>query len=80
MPALKPRELRTIVTYPRDAVLDASHLGAAFGVSEEIIAKMDLPSFLAGARQKYIWGQVIDHLTAIANPDAIAHVRRRKTA
>lgn len=70
MPKLKTRELRPVVTYERDAVLDPGHLVAALGVSEEIIAKMDLPCFPAGERVKYLWGQVVDELARRADPTA----------
>lgn len=68
MPRIKPRDLRPVVTYERDAVLDPGHLVAALGVSEEIIAKMDLPCFAAGERVKYLWGQVVDELARRADP------------
>ena len=58
--AVKKRDVRPVITYPRDAVLDVGHLVDALGVSEDIIGQMDLPSFPAGARQKFIWGQVVD--------------------
>lgn len=70
MAKLKSRELRAVITYPRDAVLDAGHLVVAFGVSEEIIASMDLPCTYAGARPKYVWGQVVDELQRRAHADA----------
>lgn len=66
----KPRDLRAVVTYPRDAVLDVGHLVVALGVSEEIINSMDLPCTYAGARPKYVWGQVVDELERRASPDA----------
>jgi hypothetical protein len=63
-------QLRQVVTYPRDAILETSHVAAALGVSEEIIAKMDLPCFYAGKRPRYVWSMVLDALTERATPNA----------
>ena len=63
-------EPRPIVTYPRDAIVETAHVCAALGVTDETVAKMDLPCFYAGNRARYVWGQVLDELTARANPDA----------
>ncbi len=63
-------ELRPIVTYPRDAVVELSHVAAALGVSEEIVAKMDLPVFYAGKRPRFLWGQLLDEFTKRASPNA----------
>lgn len=70
-------ELRPIVTYPRDAVLETAHVSAALGVSEEIVGKMDLPCFYAGKRPRYIWGQVLDFLAERAKPATsnVLHLR-----
>lgn len=69
-------ELRPIITYPRDAIVEKSHVGAALGVSEEIVDKMDLPCFYAGKKPRFLWGQVLDILGERANPDA----KPRRTA
>jgi hypothetical protein len=63
-------ELPPVITYPRDAIVQAAHVAAALGVSEEIVAKMDLPTFCAGKRARFVWGQVLDVLAQRANPDA----------
>lgn len=46
----------------RDSVLTIDELAAALKVGRGIAEKMDLPFFMAGARQRFIWGQVIDTL------------------
>lgn len=63
-------ELRPVVTYPRDAILETAHVAAALGVSTDTVGRMDLPCFYAGNKPRYVWGQVLDFLTARANPDA----------
>lgn len=55
-------KLGTVTTYPRDAILSTAHVAKALGVSEEIVAKMDLPCFAAGKRLRFVWGQVLDAL------------------
>jgi hypothetical protein len=62
-------DLRPVLTFPRDAILETAHVAAALGVSEEIVAKMDLPHFVAGKRPRYVWGQVLDALTERASPN-----------
>ena len=62
--------LRPVVTYPREAVLNLDQLAAALGVGRETAEKMDLPFFLAGKRQRFIWGQVLDLLAERADPSA----------
>lgn len=55
--------VRIPVTYDRDAVLNAEQVAAALGVSVRTVERMDLPSFLVGARsRRYLWGQVLDVL------------------
>jgi hypothetical protein len=64
-------ELRPVITYPRDAIVETAHVSAAFGgVSAEIVGKMDLPSFQAGRKTLYLWGQVLDVLAERAMPTA----------
>jgi hypothetical protein len=41
-------ELSPVITYARDAIVGPAHVAAALNVSEEIVGKMDLPSFQAG--------------------------------
>jgi hypothetical protein len=62
------KELRPVITYPRDAIVEVSHVAAALGVSDEIVNGMDLPSFPAGKRPRFIWGQVLDVLAERADP------------
>jgi hypothetical protein len=51
------------VTYSRDAVLDVEQLAAGLGVSARTVERMDLPSFIVGARsRRWIWGMVLDVL------------------
>lgn len=61
-------DLRPILTFPRDAIVETSHVSAALGVSEEIVGKMDLPCFYAGKKPRYLWGQVLDVLAERALP------------
>jgi hypothetical protein len=63
-------DLRPVVTFPRDAILETVHVAAALGVCEELVRRMDLPCFYIGTRVRYVWGQVHDELTRRANPDA----------
>jgi hypothetical protein len=49
--------------YPREAVLKVEQLAAALGVSVRTAERMDLPSFIVGARsRRYLWGAVLDVL------------------
>jgi hypothetical protein len=70
MPGRRQRRenLRPVVTFDRDAVLDLAHLAAALGVSEETAAKGDWPSFAVGGKQRYLWGQVLDEAARRADP------------
>ena len=63
-------ELRPVVTYPRDAIVEASHVAAAIGVTVEMVGKLDLPCFYAGRKARYVWGQVLDVLAQRASPNA----------
>lgn len=74
MPDEQIPELRPVVVYQRDAVLEASHVAAALGVGVKTVERMDLPYFLAGARQRFIWGQVLDVLAQRANPNTLRKV------
>lgn len=69
-------DLRPIVTYPRDAVVDTSHVAAALHVSEEVVGKMDLPCFYAGKKPRYLWGQLLDVFAERANPDAAKALKK----
>lgn len=58
---------REPVVYSRDAVLDVAQLAAGLGVSIRTVERMDLPSFIVGARtRRFLWGQVLDVLEARA--------------
>jgi len=56
-------QLRPVVTFPRDAVLDEEHL-VAMGVADsvEMVKSMNLPCFRVGRAKKYLCGQVLDEL------------------
>lgn len=55
--------LRLPVVYSRDAVVDIEQLAAGLGVSVRTAERMDLPSFIVGARsRRWLWGQVLDVL------------------
>jgi hypothetical protein len=75
-------ELRPIVTFPRDAIVETAHVAAAIGVSRDVVGTMDLPCFYPGAYPRYVWGQVLDELVARANSDARPQpiTRRRRRA
>jgi hypothetical protein len=70
-----PRPVRPVISYPRDAVVDRHQLAAALGVSVGIAMTMDLPSFMAGGRERWVWGQVLDVLCERALPTAGPHER-----
>lgn len=63
-------ELPTVITYPRDAVVDPAHVAVALHTTVGAVEKLDLPCFYVGKKQRYIWGQVLDTLAQRANPDA----------
>ena len=60
------RKPKPVVVYDRNAVLDYNQLAAGLGCSVEIARKMDLPFFMAGGRERFIWGQVLDVLATRA--------------
>jgi hypothetical protein len=78
----KPSELRPIITFPRDAIVETAHVAAAIGVSRDVVGTMDLPCFYPGAYPRYLWGQVLDELARRAHPDAVPQAtptkRRRR--
>jgi hypothetical protein len=59
---MRRSKVRPVVTYAREAVLNAEQLGAALQVSASTVERMDLPFFRAGNRVRYVFGQVIDVL------------------
>lgn len=58
----RKKELRPVVTFPREAVLEIEHVAAGLGCARNKADKLDLPFFYVGARQRYLWGQVLDVL------------------
>ncbi len=77
MPSKKPT-LRPVVEYSREAVLDKHQLAAGLGVCVAIAMRMDLPFFMAGGRERFIWGQVLDVLAERAMPDDTTPVKPRR--
>lgn len=68
---MKPeRPTRPVVSYPREAVVDLEQLAAGLGVGRGVAEKMDLPFFMAGARMRFVWGQVLDVLEQRAKENA----------
>lgn len=62
-PDATPQEQPTApVAFPREAIVTLAQLAAALQVSERIAQGMDLPYFMAGKRQRWIMGQVLDVL------------------
>jgi hypothetical protein len=63
----EPTQLRPVVTFPRDAVLDEEHL-VAMGVASSIdkVKELNLPCYRVGRELKYICGQVLDELAVRA--------------
>ena len=70
MPIERIDDLPPVITYPRDAIVQKSHVAAALDVDERIVDRMDLPSFGAGQRPRFLWGQVLDVLAERAVPTA----------
>jgi hypothetical protein len=68
-------DLRPVITYPRDAIVEREHLQAALNMSREKIEKLDLPCFYIGRDVRFIWGQVLDYLSERAKANA-APIRR----
>ena len=64
------KEIRPVVTFPPDAILEPAHVSAALGVSEEVVGKMDLPCFYAGKKPRFVWRQVLDCLEQRAKGNA----------
>jgi len=76
-------EVRTPITFPREAVVDRTQLAAALGTDVDKITGLDLPCFYVGARARYVWGEVLDVLIERSHPDAQPHRHtfpRRKRA
>jgi len=70
-------ELRELVTYPRDAIVDRAQVAAALDVAESVVDKMDLPCFMTGKRPtsaRYCWGLVLDELAKRSSPNAPASI------
>lgn len=60
----------TELVLTRESVLTPNELAAALKTSRRKIDAMDLPFFMLGKRQRYIWGQVLDVLAQRAEQAA----------
>jgi hypothetical protein len=69
-------ELRPVITFPRDAIVESAHVAAALGTSVEKVGQMDLPCFYVGRKPRYVWGQVLDLLAERATIDAAKSLRK----
>jgi hypothetical protein len=83
MPSRKS-DPKPVIAYAREAVLDATQLGMALGVSAATVERMDLPFFRAGNRVRYLYGQVLDVLaeraTAMGAPAlSVSSKQNRRT-
>ena len=59
------RELRPVVLYPPEAVLDVDHVAAALGVSPRTVERLDLPCIYLGAHiRRFLWSEVLAALRA----------------
>lgn len=70
MPIERIDDLPPVITYPRDAVLEREHIATALHIGLAAVDSLDLPAFSIGARQRFIWGQVLDVLAERALPTA----------
>lgn len=68
-------DLRPVISYDRDAIVDREHVQAALNISREKVDRLDLPCFYIGRDVRYIWGQVLDYLSERAKANA-APIRR----
>lgn len=58
-------DLRSVVSYPADAVLEIGHVAAALGVSVSMVEKLDLPCvFLGPHTRRFLWSEVLATLKA----------------
>jgi len=73
------RDLPPITTFPHDAILEAVHVARALNVSVEKVRGLDLPYFIVGRRERYLWRQVLDVLAerAMPTPRSTSSHRRR---
>jgi len=59
------RELRPVVLYPPEAVLDVDHVALALGVSPRTVERLDLPCIYLGAHiRRFLWSEVLAALRA----------------
>jgi hypothetical protein len=56
------KQLKPVVTYPREAVLDKAQLAAGLNVSVRKVERLDLPCTYLGNSPRWVWGQVLDVL------------------
>jgi hypothetical protein len=55
------KQLRPVVVYPRDAVLDKEQLAAGLGIELRDVDRADLPTYYPTPRKpRYLWGQILD--------------------
>jgi hypothetical protein len=60
---MERRQVKPVISYPREAVLDLEQLAAGLGVSVASAEKFDLPTvYLAPRIRRFVWGQVLDTL------------------
>jgi len=51
------------IAYSRNAVVTQEEVAAALRVSVRGVQRMDLPTVYVGRRARYVWGQILDHLS-----------------
>jgi len=63
--ASEAKQLRPVVSFPPDAVLDVGHVAAALGVSPRTVERLDLPCIYLGAHiRRFLWADVLAALRA----------------
>src|SRR6185312_4296248 len=63
--ASEAKQLRPVVSFPPDAVLDVGHVAAALGVSPRTVERLDLPCIYLGAHiRRFLWSDVLAALRA----------------
>jgi hypothetical protein len=73
MPIERFDGLPEVITFPRDAIVEDVHVGAALHIGLDAVAALDLPCVgtdRRGGRKRYLWGQVLDVLAERALPTA----------
>lgn len=54
--------VRTVVTYPPDAILDKEHIALMLGVSVRTVEGSGIPYHRVGAFRRYICREVLDYV------------------